>query len=38
MTHAAAVSFQAARGLLVDGETGPRTARALGVNLPVAGP
>ena len=30
MTHAAVVAFQVARGLLADGEVGPRTARALG--------
>lgn len=35
-THAAVVSFQASRGLLVDGEVGPTTARALGVKLPRA--
>jgi outer membrane lipoprotein SlyB len=35
-THAAVVSFQASRGLLVDGEVGPTTARALGVKLPDA--
>src|SRR2546422_8611157 len=33
-THAAVVSFQASRGLVIDGEVGPRTARALGVKLP----
>ena len=33
MTHAAVVSFQAARGLLIDGEVGATTARALGVKL-----
>jgi putative peptidoglycan binding protein len=33
-THAAVVSFQASRGLLVDGEVGATTARALGVKLP----
>jgi len=33
MTHAAVVSFQAARGLLIDGEVGATTARALGVTL-----
>ena len=32
-THAAVVSFQASRGLVIDGEVGPRTARALGVKL-----
>ena len=32
--HAAVVSFQASRGLIIDGEVGPRTARALGVKLP----
>jgi len=35
-THAAVVSFQASRGLVIDGEVGPRTARALGVKLPAA--
>ena len=35
-THAAVVSFQASRGLVIDGEVGPRTARALGVKLPKA--
>ena len=35
-THAAVVSFQASRGLLVDGEVGATTARALGVKLPRA--
>ena len=34
-THAAVVSFQASRGLLVDGEVGRSTARALGVKLPA---
>jgi len=33
MTHAAVVSFQASRGLLIDGEVGATTARALGVKL-----
>jgi len=36
-THAAVVSFQATRGLVIDGELGPRTARALGVKLPKVG-
>jgi putative peptidoglycan binding protein len=35
-THAAVVSFQASRGLVIDGEVGPRTARALGLKLPEA--
>lgn len=35
-THAALVSFQASRRLLIDGEVGPTTARALGVTLPEA--
>ena len=35
-THAAVVSFQASRGLVIDGEVGPITARALGVKLPEA--
>jgi N-acetylmuramoyl-L-alanine amidase len=35
-THAAVVSFQASRGLLIDGEVGATTARALGVTLPAA--
>lgn len=33
-THAAVVGFQASRGLLVDGQVGPQTARALGITLP----
>ncbi len=33
MTHAAVVAFQASRGLVPDGEVGPRTARALDVVL-----
>jgi peptidoglycan hydrolase-like protein with peptidoglycan-binding domain len=32
-THAAVVSFQASRRLVVDGEVGRTTARALGVEL-----
>ena len=35
-THAAVVSFQASRGLVIDGEVGQKTARALGVKLPEA--
>src|SRR5213596_1852164 len=37
-THAAVVSLQASRGLVIDGEVGARTARALGVKLPAADP
>ena len=33
MMHAAVVAFQAARGLVADGEVGQRTARALGIEL-----
>src|SRR5256712_2527658 len=35
-THAAVVSFQASRGLVIDGEAGPKTAPALGGKLPAA--
>ena len=35
-THAAVVSFQASRGLVIDGEVGQKTARGLGVKLPEA--
>ena len=33
MTQAAAVSFQVTRGLVPDGEVGPKTAKALGIHL-----
>jgi murein L,D-transpeptidase YcbB/YkuD len=36
LTLAAVAAFQAAKGLVPDGEVGPRTARALGVELPLA--
>ena len=35
-THASVVSFQASCGLVIDGEVGPITTRALGVKLPEA--
>jgi hypothetical protein len=35
LTQGAVVSFQADRGLVVDGEVGPETARRLGVTLPL---
>src|SRR5262249_27553450 len=36
LTHAAVMAFQASRGLVADGEVGPRTARRLGITLPTA--
>lgn len=36
MTHAAVVSFQAEKGLEVDGIVGPLTAAALGLSIPIA--
>ena len=36
MTGSAVRSYQAARGLVADGEVGPNTARSLGVSLPSA--
>jgi hypothetical protein len=36
LTQAAVISFQAAKGLVPDGEVGPVTAKALGVELPPA--
>ena len=36
LTRAAVVAFQATRGLLVDGEVGEKTARALDIELPSA--
>lgn len=36
MTQAAVVAFQLARGLVADGEVGPRTAKALGIELEQA--
>ncbi len=35
-TQAAVVAYQASRGMTPDGEVGPRTAKALGCELPVA--
>jgi murein L,D-transpeptidase YcbB/YkuD len=36
MTQAAVVAFQLSRGLIADGEVGPRTAKALGIELEQA--
>lgn len=36
LSAAAVTSYQATRGLVVDGEVGPRTARVLGIALPPA--
>ncbi len=36
LTHAAVVAFQQTKGLIADGEVGPRTAKALGITLPPA--
>jgi len=36
MTQAAVVAFQLSRGLVADGEVGPRTAKDLGLKLPPA--
>jgi N-acetylmuramoyl-L-alanine amidase len=34
LTRAAVLAFQTARGLLTDGDVGPKTAKALGITLP----
>ncbi len=36
LTRAAVLAFQSTRGLVVDGEVGEKTARALGVDLPAS--